>query len=156
LTGMHGYGWGRERGGGRGIHASPEHIKMLTQLAKSLPRLPPPPQGVVRVAAGVEADMGVYSPLTYGIAHAPYLVLVDVSAGRLLAYKSAPNPLAQYRGGVGLILARWIIDNHVHIVLAGRLGRHAMDALAAKGVRVEPVYQGERLIDALRRLGLLA
>ena len=133
---------------------NPETIRRAIEAAKALPRKPKL-GNTTRVCAGLEEPLGLDSRVSWGLAHAPYLALVDIANGRITGLETIPNHLAEMRGGVGAAIARWIIDNKVDIVIAGRLGRHALEALNAKGVRIAQPLPGETLRQTLQRLGLL-
>lgn len=147
-----GWGWSGEHGR---RHYNHELVKRAMEVARSLPRRTKPADAI-RVGAGLEEDAGLYSRVSWDIAHAPYLALVDTAGGRVVDASVAPNPLAGMRGGVGVAIARWLIDNSVDVVVAGRLGQHALEALAAKRIKIVQPLPGETLEALLRRLGLIA
>ncbi|BES80893.1 NifB/NifX family molybdenum-iron cluster-binding protein [Pyrodictium abyssi] len=141
-------------GHGKGHGRNPEVILRAIEAAKTLPRKPKL-GNTVRVCAGLEEPLGLDSRVSWGLTHAPYLALVDIAGGRITGLETVPNPLAEMRGGVGVAIARWVIDNNVDIVVAGKLGRHALEALNAKGVRIAQPLPGETLRQTLQRLRLL-
>ena len=151
---MVGYGWGGHRGG-HGAHHDPERVKKALEVAKQLPRKPKP-SGVVRIAVGLDEYNGLYSRVSWGIAHALYLALVDIANGSIVDMLVVPNPLADMRGGVGVAIARWLIDNNVDIVIVGHIGPHALEAINARKIQVIQPMPGETLGSVLRRIGLLA
>ena len=116
----------------------------------------PKPSGVVRIAVGLDEYNGLYSRVSWGIAHAPYLALVDIANGSIVDMLVVPNPLADMRGGVGVAIARWLIDNNVDIVIVGHIGPHALEAINARKIQVIQPMPGETLGSVLRRIGLLA
>ena len=115
----------------------------------------PKPSGVVRVAAGLDEDNGLYSRVSWGIAHAPYLALVDIASGNIVDMVVVLNPLADMRGGVGVAIARWLVDNNVDVVVVGRIGPHAFEVISSKKIRVVQPMPGETLDSVLRRIGML-
>ena len=141
--------------GGHAAHHDPEKVRRALEVAKELPRKPKS-SDVVRVAAGLDEHSGLHSRVSWGIAHAPYLALVDLANGRVVDMLVVPNPLADMRGGVGVAIAKWLVDNNVDMVVAGRIGPHALEIIAAKKIRVVQPYPGETLDNILRRIGLLA
>ncbi|ABM80552.1 NifB/NifX family molybdenum-iron cluster-binding protein [Hyperthermus butylicus] len=141
--------------GGHGAHHDPEKIRRAIEAAKQLPRKPKP-QGVVRVAAGLEEHTGPRSRVSWSITHAPYLAIVDIADANIADILVAPNPLADMRGGVGIAIARWLIDNNVDIVVVGHIGHHALEAINAKKIKIVQPMPGETLVNVLRRIGLLA
>lgn len=142
-------------GGGHAAHHDPEKIRRALEVAKQLPRKPKS-SGVVRVAAGLDEHNGLHSRVSWGIAHAPYLALVDLANGRVVDMLVVSNPLANMRGGVGVAIARWLVDNNVDMVVTGRIGPHALEVISAKKIQVVQPYPGETLDNILRRVGLLA
>jgi len=147
-------GWGRHRRG-HGAHHNPEKIKRALEVAKQLPRKPKS-SGVTRVAAGLDESSGIRSRVSWGIAHAPYLALVDIADGKVVDMLVVSNPLADMRGGVGVAIARWLVDNDVDVVVAGRIGPHALEIISAKKIQIIQPQPGEALDNILRRVGLLA
>lgn len=115
----------------------------------------PKPSGVVRVAAGLSEDNGLYSRVSWGIGHAPYLALVDIAGGSVVDVIVVLNPLAGMRGGVGVAIAKWLIENNVDVVVVGRIGPHALETINAKKIQVVQPMPGETLDSVLKRIGLL-
>ncbi len=148
----YGYGWGcgRGRGWGRGGGGGPP----WSELVGRLPRVEPPPPGVLRVAAGVEYDAGLDSLVSPRFARAPYIALVDTYGGRVTGLRCLANPLASAGQGVGMALAQWLASVGVRVVLAAWLGPGAAQALETAGIRVVQVQPGMRLRDALRLVGV--
>ncbi len=70
---------------------------------------------------------------------APYFMFFD-EKGTLL--KSLKNPFAVGGGGAGTAVAKWLADEQVDLVVAGRIGDKMQSALEDRGLRYQE-YQGE-------------
>jgi len=142
--GRGGYGWGRGGWGGWGRQAGYAAVP-----------LPPPKSGVTRIAAPIDADNGLKSPISMILARSLYMAFVDVEGGRVVNINITPNPGMNAPGGAGMMIARWLISSGVKVVLAPQLGPNAQQVLAQAGVEVRPVQPGLSLEEALKRAGLL-
>ncbi|HIP57423.1 MAG TPA: hypothetical protein EYH02_05090 [Ignisphaera aggregans] len=147
----YGYGWGRGRGGGYGGGKG----WRANVWFQKLPEIPPPSPGVVRVVASVEEDRGLDSPIAMRFGRAPYLAVVDVSAGYVTNLNIVSNAYASEERGVGVGIARWIVMIGASIVLGPHIGPNAMTILQQAGIRFIPVQPGTPLRTALRMASLL-
>ena len=151
----HGGGWGRGQGrgygrgmgrrgwgAGEGIFTPPQPIPMKYPNA-------------LRVAVPTNEGIGLNSTVSQAFARAPYITLVDILGGKVVNVQSVGNPGVSAGRGVGAIIAKWLIDSGVKVVLAPSLGPHASAVLGQAGVRVYNVMPGIRVIDALRQLRLV-
>ena len=148
----YGYGWGRGRGergygGGRGWRAG--------IWVQKLPEIPPPSPGIVRVVASIEVDRGLDSPIAMRFGRAPYLAVVDISAGHVMNLNIVPNVYVSEERGVGVGIAQWIVMIGASIVLGPHIGPNAMMILQQAGIRFIPIQPGTPLRIALRIAGLL-
>ncbi len=155
-----GPGWGRGRGrgmgGGWGMgRGGPPWAQGPGLGQAEMPSLEPPAPGALRVAAGVEADYGLESPVSPRLGRAPFIAVVDVANGRPVWWKITANAYASMPHGVGVALAQWLIANGVKAVLAVNVGPNALMLLQQAGVSLYTVQPGVRLIDALRMVGLV-
>lgn len=119
----------------------------------SLPPLPPPAQGVIRIATTTEDNRGLDSIISLRFARAPYLTVVDVSEGKVVNVIVKENVFSTGFHGVGMAVGQWLISSGVKVVIAPRLGPNIQMILTQAGVKVYYVPSGVRVIDALKNLG---
>ena len=134
--------WGMGRGAGGRWRVS------------EMPPLPPPPRGVLRVAASTENDRGLDAPISYRFARAPFITVVDLEEGRVIRVQAIRNTLAGGARGVGMAVGQWLLSSNVNVVIAPRFGPNVSLLLNQAGVRVEIVPPGTLLGEAIRGLGL--
>ena len=153
-----GYGWGRrgQGGYGRGGWGRGGWGGWGGQAGYAAVPLPPPKPGVTRIAAPIEADNGLKSPISMIFARSPYMAFVDIEGGRVVNVNITPNPGINAPGGAGMMMARWLISSGVKIVLAPQIGPNAQQVLVQAGVEVRQIQPGHSLEEALRGEGLLA
>ena len=155
-----GYGWGRRGQGGYGRGGYGRGRGGWGgwggQAGYAAVPLPPPKPGVTRIAAPIEADNGLKSPISMIFARSPYMAFVDIEGGRVVNVNIMPNPGINAPGGAGMMMARWLISSGVKIVLAPQIGPNAQQVLVQAGVEVRQIQPGHSLEEALRGEGLLA
>ncbi len=155
-----GYGWGRRGQGGYGRGGYGRGRGGWGgwggQAGYAAVPLPPPKPGVTRIAAPIEADNGLKSPISMIFARSPYMAFVDIEGGRVVNVNITPNPGINAPGGAGMMMARWLISSGVKIVLAPQIGPNAQQVLVQAGVEVRQIQPGHSLEEALRGEGLLA
>jgi len=139
-------GRGKGYGGGLGGRWS------FTQM----PQIPPPSSGALRVAAPVDINAGLDSPISPRTGRAPYIALVDVLKGKIAKINVVANAAASAPRGAGMQLGQWLITSGVKVVLASLLGPNLEMVLRQAGVRVEIVPAGIKLRDALVKLGIVS
>ena len=151
---MYGYGYGRGSGYGRGRGgpkwASPTEIG--SQLETSIP---PVPANAIRIAIPTVDDRGLESIVFQTFAHSPYITIVDVENGRIVACYSIRNPVASQARGAGRILMNYILGLGVRIIIATHIGPNMAMMLQQYGIAIYTTYPGIRVVDALRQYRLI-
>jgi len=73
------------------------------------------------------------APSEIRLPHAPFLLLVDPESG---AFQAHENPAATAQSHPGIVVAKFLNEREVKIVLGHHMGPHPAAALAKKGVQV--------------------
>ena len=141
---------GRGRGLGRGWNAGPPQ-----QWMGQMPSLPLPGPNVLRVVASTENDRGLDAPISFRFARAPFLTVVDIDKGKIINVQPVPNKLASGMRGVGVGVGQWMISIGTKVVIAPHLGPNIQMVLRQAGITAHIVPYGIKLIDALKRVGLV-
>lgn len=136
-----GMGYGRGRGGGWSF--------------AQMPRILPPLSGALRVAAPVDINAGLDSPISPRTGRAPYIALVDILNGKIANINVIANVAASAPRGAGMQLGQWLVTSGVKIVIASLLGPNLEMILKQAGIRVEIIPAGIKLRDALVKLGIV-
>jgi len=63
----------------------------------------------------------------------PYFLFVDEETAEVIA---AANPAADAGGGAGIQAAQFVVEQGAEVLLAGRVGPHALDVIAKAGIKV--------------------
>ncbi|OYT25426.1 MAG: hypothetical protein B6V02_03745 [Thermoprotei archaeon ex4572_64] len=140
-----GGGWGRRKGWGRD----------WTQHVQSLPNLEPVPNGCERVAAGVDTNHGLNSPLSPRFGRAPYILVIDVCNGEIKNVRTIENTLLDMPRGVGVAITQWLINNGVKIIIASSIGPHVEELISQAGLKVMYAESGIPVMQVLRSYGLV-
>ncbi len=151
--GRWGGGMGRGRGWGRGGGWGGPPMGPAPMAGVS--PLPPPPEGVLRVAAPVMDASGLNSVIAPMFARAPFIVFADIVNGVIANVHVQPNPASMQGGGAGMVVGQMIVSSGARIVLAANVGPNLQQVLGASGVEVRIVSPGVRFIDALKQHGLV-
>ncbi len=140
---------------------------------------PPTPSARIRVAAFIDRDTGLDSPIAMHFARAPYVALIDIENGRIVGLQVVKNPVYEeaidvggYGGpggagrgwgrggrgrgghGFGRRIVEFLVSQGVRAVIAGYLGPGASTLLQQMGIAIHIVAPGTPLRDALRVIGL--
>ncbi len=158
-----GYGWssgyGRGRGmGGRGGRGGGRGYGWRRGAGFQPPTvnpLPPPAPGVFRVVVTASDGGGLESVVAPRFGRAPYIVVVDISNGRVVDVKSMENPFISLQHGVGIAFSQWLIASGVRAIVTPSVGPHASMVLQQAGVMIYSVQPGVRVADALKSVGLV-
>lgn len=62
-----------------------------------------------------------------------YFIFLNTETGEMEAY---PNPAVDAGGGAGTLAAQFIVDRGAEVVISGRFGPNAYEALDAAGVKM--------------------
>lgn len=125
------------------------------QWGSQLPSIPPPKPGVIRIVASTDNDKGLEAPISFRFARAPYLTVIDIEGGRVVNVQPIPNSLASGMRGVGVGVGQWIISIGANGVLAPHLGPNIQMVLSQANIATYIVPYGIKVIDALRKSGLV-
>lgn len=95
------------------------------------------------------------SPTDIALPHSRYLLLVDPASG---AFEAHENPAASADSHPGVVVAKFLLQRGVEVVLAHRMGPHPAAALTKKGVRIHEGRAGTTASEllSLYRAGELA
>ncbi len=88
------------------------------------------------------------APSEAALPHSPWLLLVDARSG---AFEAHPNPAATAASHPGIVVARFLIERGVEVVLGHHMGPHPAAALTRAGVKV---YEGRPGTSASELLAL--
>ena len=146
---MWSYGAGRGLGRRRFMGPSPQWIGQM-------PELPPPQSGSLRVVVSTDNDKGLEAPVSFRFARAPYLTVVDIDNGKVVNVQSISNSLASGMRGVGVGVGQWIISIGAKAVVAPHLGPNIQMVLKQANIITYIVPYGIKVIDALKRVGLVS
>ena len=136
-----GMGYGKRRGGGPGF--------------VQMPQIPSPPSGALRVAAPVDMNAGLDSPISPRTGRAPYIALVDILEDKIVNINVIANAAASAPRGAGMQLGQWLVTSCVKVVIASLLGPNLETILKQAGIRVGIIPAGIKLRDALVKLGIV-
>lgn len=107
----------------------------------------------MKVAVAIEMNNGWNSPVAYRFARAPFFAIIDYSTSTL---QIVQNQHAFGRGGIGPLVAQWLANMGVNVVIAPQVGPNASAALASFGIQVRIVPPGTPLREALISQGFSA
>jgi len=120
--------------------------------------LDPPPDDVIRVAAACREPEGLNATIDIvDMSHCRYIVIVDIdSKSREVSYiENIRNLFSQMPRRVALRLAYWLVKSGVNIVISCGYCHNMTYYLDQSGVTRLIATAGERVLDVLRRFGLV-
>lgn len=106
---------------------------------------------MMKIAAAVEENLGLDSPIAFRFARAPYFVIYDTETGSL---EFISNPYSMQGRGVGPAVAQMLASKGVKKVIAPSVGPNAQSALSYLGIEIVIVPSGTPLRQALRTAGV--
>lgn len=142
----YGRGWrrGRAYGGGYGGGLFPINM----------PTVPPLQPNTIRIAAVVDADNGLNSPISFRAGRAPYIAMVDVSSNKVISISIYPNMAMNVPRGAGIQLAQWLLNSRVSIFITSNIGPNIEIVLRQAGVKIHIVPPGSILNSVLTSMGI--
>lgn len=133
----YGAGYGRQRGFGPGWRSCPAVGDRNTESPDKTPR---PPRSAAAASQDGAPKIAITATtpsldaaLEPQFGRCAYFLIVDIADGTMEAVE---NTSADHRGGAGVDSVRMIASKGVDLVLTGKCGAKAVDALAEKGIRV--------------------
>ncbi|MGQ9501800.1 MAG: NifB/NifX family molybdenum-iron cluster-binding protein [Anaerolineae bacterium] len=87
----------------------------------------------MRIAIAAESNNGLDSPVSPHFGHAAYFVLVDIDSSEIKLVSSIANPFCGSHG-CGPV-GKFVAEQGTHVMLVGGMGRRAMQALQAMGIK---------------------
>jgi len=138
-------GWGGGWGAGFGASLGPQ----------ALPSVPPPPPNALRIAIATSDGSGLESFVTPRFARAPFITIVDVVDGKVVAVHPVKNPFEAMPHGAGVSLAQWLVSIGCRAAVGTNFGPNLSMVLQQAGIAMYTVPPGVKVIDALRMLGLV-
>ncbi len=97
--------------------------------------------GSIRVAIPVETKEGLSSTVSDHFGMSPYFLICDMENGEVKELKTEANPGANEEVRMGLVAARFLIDQGVNAVLAVTMGDGPYWMLESNSVKMYKVTQ---------------
>lgn len=95
-------------------------------------------------AAGTDLD----APAAIALPHAPYILLVDEETG---TFEAHPNPAARAKSHFGMVVAKWVLNRKVDVVIGHHMGPHPAISLEEAGIPVYESVEGLPVREVLAR-----
>ncbi len=117
-----------------------------------------PSENTIRVAAACREPRDLESTIdVVDLSHCRYIVIIDIDAQRreITYVESIRNMFSNIPRRVALRLAYWLVESGVNIVVASAYCHNMTYYLDQSGVTRLIATSGERVLDVLRRLGLI-
>ncbi len=117
-----------------------------------------PSPEITRVCAGCRDDRGLESEIDIlDLTHSRYLTIVDIDKDRnIVNVESIKNVFSTIPRKTALIVAYWIVESGVSIVIASGYCHNMTYYLDQSGVVRLTATGGERLIDVLKKFNLIS
>ncbi len=144
----YGGGWRRGRGFGGGYGGGWIPINM--------PAMTPLQPNTMRIAATVDANNGLNSPISFRAGRAPYIAIIDVSGNKITSINIYPNMAMNIPRGAGIQLAQWLLNGRISIFIASNVGPNVEMVLRQAGVKIHIVSPGTMLGAVLASMGISA
>ena len=144
----YGGGWRRGRGYGGGYGRGWTPVNMPT-----VPQLQP---NTMRIAAAVDANNGLNSPISFRAGRAPFIAIIDVSDNKVVSINIYPNMAMNIPRGAGIQLAQWLLNSRISIFIASNVGPNVEMVLRQAGIKIHIVPPGSILGSVLASMGISA
>ncbi|MBE9391214.1 NifB/NifX family molybdenum-iron cluster-binding protein [Fervidicoccus fontis] len=127
----------------------PETIKYIMQKVKEMPVFEKN-EGEKRVILATADDRGMESIYDPFLNHSNFLAVLDFSGDEVKSVRFVRNEISNLRGGVGIGIAKWIVDNRADAIVAGRIGYHVQEAMDKMKIKIIECYNPLQLKDLVK------
>lgn len=109
----------------------------------------------MRVAIATNGKEGLEDTVSQHFGYANTFTLIEIENGVIKNIEVLDNPAIKLNRRKGPTIANILADKGVSIVIASEMGPGALEALNNKGIKLQKVDAGIRVIDVLKLLGLV-
>ncbi|OYT25429.1 MAG: hypothetical protein B6V02_03760 [Thermoprotei archaeon ex4572_64] len=120
----------------------------------NLPLIEKPLENITRIAIPIESNEGLDSEISSIFGKAPYIMILDLSEGRIINMRIVSTLPIQFRRGSGYVLAKWIRDIDTHYLIVNNIGFNAELVLKDK-VKIVKISKVDKVVNILRELNFL-
>jgi predicted Fe-Mo cluster-binding NifX family protein len=109
----------------------------------------------LRVAVATTGDKGLEDTVSHEFGHAKTFTIIDVQNEQVKNITIIQNPAASLSHGKGPVVAKYLADMKVNMVISGEVGPGASVMLNELAIKILRVKSGEQVINALRANSLI-
>jgi predicted Fe-Mo cluster-binding NifX family protein len=109
----------------------------------------------LRVAVATIGNKGLEDIVSHEFGHAKTFTIIDIQAEGIKNVKVIQNPAASLSHGKGPVVAKYLADMKVNIVVSGEVGPGASTMLNELKIKTLTVKSGEQVMKALRTNSLV-
>jgi len=103
----------------------------------------------LRLALPTKGDRGMKDVVSDVFARAATFTFIDVVDGEIKEVKAEENKASSLKQGTGPIVAKYLTEKGVDVVVAGELGPGAKTLLEISGIRMVRVAPGVKVKEAV-------
>jgi predicted Fe-Mo cluster-binding NifX family protein len=109
----------------------------------------------LRVAVATTGNKGLEDEVSHEFVHTKTFTIIDIQDGKVKNVKVIKNPAALLSHGKGPVVAKYLADMKVNMVVSGEVGPGASTMLNELKIKTLTVKSGEQVIKVLRNNSLV-
>jgi predicted Fe-Mo cluster-binding NifX family protein len=104
----------------------------------------------LRVAVATKGNKGLEDTVSHEFGHAKTFTIIDIQDGMVKNVEVIENPAASLSHGKGPVVAKYLADMKVNIVISGEVGPGASTMLNELKMKILVAKSGEQVIKVLK------
>ncbi|MDH7477567.1 MAG: NifB/NifX family molybdenum-iron cluster-binding protein [Candidatus Bathyarchaeota archaeon] len=104
----------------------------------------------LRVAVATKGDKGLEDTVSHEFGHAKTFTIIDIQDGMVKNLEVIENPAASLSHGKGPVIAKYLADMKVNMVISGEVGPGASTMLNELKIKILAAKSGEQVIKVLK------
>jgi predicted Fe-Mo cluster-binding NifX family protein len=109
----------------------------------------------LRVAFATTSDKRLQDKVSHEFGHAKTFTIIDIQDGHVKNVEVIQNPAATLSHSKGPVVAKYLAEMKVNMVISGEVGPGASTMLKELAIKILTVKSGERVINVLRANSLI-
>ncbi|MEM1538058.1 MAG: NifB/NifX family molybdenum-iron cluster-binding protein [Candidatus Nezhaarchaeales archaeon] len=110
----------------------------------------------IKIAFATTGTKGIEDDVSHEFGRSKTFTVVDIEGGKVKSVKVIQNPATTLSHGKGPVVAKYLSDLQVNMVVSGEFGPGASILLNELKITKLIVKPGQRVIDVLKEKGLIS
>ncbi|MEM3700023.1 MAG: NifB/NifX family molybdenum-iron cluster-binding protein [Candidatus Bathyarchaeia archaeon] len=109
----------------------------------------------LKVAIATTSEKGLEDTVSHEFGHAKTFTIIDIKDNSVKNVEVIENPAASLSHGKGPVVAKYLADMKVNVVISGEVGPGATTMLNELKIKILAAKSGEQVINVLRSNSLI-